>query len=234
MRPRSEGLWPVLIYNHGSRIRFERNSVVSFEAAPIVPAGTPCPSFVVERRWVFFVPWRRGYGGSEGDRYSELWTRYPPNEVADAAVRRLRGVEADDVNAAYEYIRAQGFADGTKVAVAGPSLGGIVAVFAAGKSPASYRAVVNQAGGWSVDYESLIAGLVQAGRNIQSPMLFQYGTQDQVAPPVIGRRIVDELGRLGRPVTLRTYPIGHDAFHVFGAGQVWLPDFVAFLEDNLK
>lgn len=35
-------------------------------------------------------------------------------------------------------------------------------------------------------------------------------------------------------MVLRAYSAGHDAFYVFGTGQPWLPDFVAFLEDSLK
>lgn len=233
MRPRGEGRFPVVIYNHGSRIRFEGHSVVSFEASPIVPTGTPCPGFVADKRWVFFVPWRRGYGGSEGDRYSDIWVRFPASEVADAAVRRLRGVEADDVNAAYEFIRAQPYADGAKVAVTGASLGGIVSIFAAGRNPVAYRAVVNQAGAWSVGYESLVAELIRTGQNVQAPILLQHGTQDQVAPLVVSRQVADELNRLGKKIVLRTYPIGH-SFNVFASGEVWLPDFVAFLEENLR
>lgn len=233
MRPRGEGRFPVVIYNHGSRIRFEGHSVVSFEASPIVPTGTPCPGFVADKRWVFFVPSRRGYGGSEGDRYSDIWVRFSASEVADAAVRRLRGVEADDVNAAYEFIKAQPYADGAKVAVTGASLGGIVSMFAAGRNPVAYRAVVNQAGAWSSGYEPLVAELIRTGQSIQAPILLQHGTQDQVAPLVASRQVADELNRLGKKIVLRTYSIGH-SFNVFASGEVWLPDFVAFLEGNLK
>lgn len=233
MRPRGEGRFPVVVFNHGSRFQFQGGSVVSFESAPIVPAGTPCPAFVAEKRWVFFVPYRRGYGGSEGDRYSDLFSRYPGSEFADAAVRRLRGVEADDVNAAYDFIRGQPYVDGTRTAVTGASLGGIVSMFAAGRNPGAYRAVVNQAGAWAIGYEPLVQELVQIGRNIQSPILIQHGTQDQVAPLIVSRQVADELNRLGKRVLLRTYPIGH-SFNPFASGEVWLPDFVAFLEENLR
>lgn len=77
------------------------------------------------------------------------------------------------------------------------------------------------------------AELIRTGQSIQAPILLQHGTQDRVAPLVVARQVADELNRLGKKVVLRTYPIGH-SFNVFASGEVWLPDFVAFLEENLK
>jgi pimeloyl-ACP methyl ester carboxylesterase len=114
------------------------------------------------------VPERRGYGKSEGPRFSQ--------EIgADRGVRyvaRMRA-EAGDVNAATEFIltHAPSSIDARRIAIMGTSFGGIVTTLAAADST-RYAAAIVQAPGalnWRAS-EALRQALIAAAVRILIPL----------------------------------------------------------------
>jgi dipeptidyl aminopeptidase/acylaminoacyl peptidase len=130
-QPAGSGPFPTLIYNHGSRVRSERQSIPWVRLAGLyVSAG-----------YAVLVPERRGYGRSDGPTWSEA----VGGDVGSALIARLQA-EADDVLAAAEFLRNVPAANTGRLGVAGWSLGGIVTILAISRSR-SFRAAIDQAGG---------------------------------------------------------------------------------------
>jgi dienelactone hydrolase len=128
-----------------------------FIARLFIPAG-----------YAVLVPERRGYGKSEGPRFSQ--------EIgADRGVRyvaRMRA-EAGDVNAATEFIltHAPSSIDARRIAIMGTSFGGIVTTLAAADST-RYAAAIVQAPGalnWRAS-EALRQALTAAAVRILIPL----------------------------------------------------------------
>lgn len=130
-RPPGSGPFPALVYNHGSRIGFEREERrFPWIADAFVPAG-----------YVVLVVERRGYGRSDGETFADEVGR----ERGAKFAARLEA-EADDVGAAVDYLRRQPFVDAKRVAMLGWSFGGILTVITCSRR-GDVAAAVDQATG---------------------------------------------------------------------------------------
>jgi dipeptidyl aminopeptidase/acylaminoacyl peptidase len=119
-RPDGPGPFPVLLWNHGSEQR---------------PGWLPglAPVFTT-RGYVFFVPHRRGQGRSPGDYILDLFRREMEQRGQDAWSRRLVSLQEEhleDQLAALAFVRALPYVDGSRIAIAGRSFGGIQTLLAA-------------------------------------------------------------------------------------------------------
>src|SRR5882762_9468591 len=102
-RPQGDGRFPVVIYNHGSRVGRERESVpFQYIGRMLTRAG-----------YVVLVPERRGYGKSDG----AVWWE-DVGKSQSQLVARLQA-ETDDTLAAIDYLRTLQFADTNRMAVMG-------------------------------------------------------------------------------------------------------------------
>jgi len=224
-KPEGPGLFPVVIYNHGSRAGHER------EERPFAYVG----KMLAASGYLVLVPERRGYGKSEGTLFSE--------EIGDDRgpryVARLQQ-EADDVIAAAEFAKTLPDADGSRIAVMGWSFGGIVSVFAASRS-ALFRAVVDQAGG-SLSWDgspALQSALKEAAGKIRVPLLGMVAQNDRTTESV--KSVVGEAKKHGAPSRLILYQAfkphenangiapGHMIFSAQGA-CLWESDLKDFLK----
>jgi carboxymethylenebutenolidase len=230
-QPAGSGSFPTLIYNHGSRVGFERRSIPWVRLAGLyVAAG-----------YAVLVPERRGYGRSDGPSWSEAVGR----DFGSVLIARLLA-EADDVLAAAEFLRSVPAADISRLGIAGWSLGGIVTLFAISRSR-SFRAAIDQAGGvlmWRFS-PALRAELTLAVRAVTCPVLLM-DAQNDAAPEAIPTlsQVMDTAGLSHRLIMYPPFTPteqetavapGHLLFSAEGL-PIWGRDavgfFDAYLQDN--
>jgi dienelactone hydrolase len=231
-RPQGAGPFPLVVYNHGSALPGDERKEwpAPFVARMLVPAG-----------YAVLVPERRGYGRSEGRQFSE--------EVGQDRGARFvarQQAEADDVNAAVEYLLARSGSpiDPKRIAVIGYSFGGIVTTLAASRST-QYAAVILQAPGalnWNRS-EEMRKALLDAAARIRVPTVCAVAEND--ATTESARQLCAAASRNGAKAVLKVYPPfnsgqgrpgnppGHNLFSRFGT-SVWTKDLLTFLADALR
>jgi dienelactone hydrolase len=227
-RPEGRGPFPLIVYNHGSRAGHESESV------PFTYIG----ELFAGAGYAVLVPERRGYGKSEGPPV--------PSERASlesALVARLQA-ETDDVLAAVEHMRSVDGIDVARLGIAGWSLGGIVTMFTASRTPA-FKAAIDQAGGalvWSSN-AAMRDALADAARKAQAPVFLMVAENDRTTDSIttLDRVLTDR----GWPHQTRIYPPFHPSrggipnapgHLIFGREgvPVWRGDAVAFFDRYLK
>jgi len=223
-KPEGPGPFPVVIYNHGSRVERDR------EEMPFVYVG----SMLVASGYAVVVPERRGYGKSDGPTFGQAVGE-------DRGARFVRRVqeETDDVLAAVEFVKTLPYADSTRMGVMGWSFGGIISVFAASRSEV-FRLVIDQAGAaltWDRSPEMQKA-LKEAAGKIRAPLLGMVAENDRTTESV--KAVVREMEKHGATAKLIVYPAftprrdpggiaaGHMIFGVEG-WRIWEGDVKEFL-----
>ncbi len=185
-RPSGAGPFPTVVYNHGSE---PWPGDKRDEAAFYVPHG-----------FVLFVPHRRGQGQSrDAGEYVGDHSDDHARVVADLVE------QTDDVMAAVTYVRSLPYVDGTRVAVAGCSFGGIVSLFAAERGE-GIEAVVDFAGGamsWARAPE-LQERMKQAAREAKVPVFFIQAANDFDTTP--SQVLSEEMRRAGKPMRVHVFP----------------------------
>jgi len=229
-KPAGDGPFPLVIYNHGSRVGRERTELpMQFIGGLLTKAG-----------YAVVVPERRGYGKSDGPTFSDdIGFDRGPRFIA-----RLEA-ESDDVLAALEYAKTQFPVDAKHVAIMGWSFGGIVTTLAAGRSSA-FVADINQAPG-ALNWDKVPAlrqKLIAAAGKTRIPVLCMAAEND--ATTENAKQICAAVKAHGGtadviiypPFTPKTPPGGDIApGHMIFSGQgvdLWSQDVLAFLAKYLK
>jgi len=223
-KPEGKGPFPAVIYNHGSRKSQERRSV------PTEHIGT----LLTGAGYVAFVPERRGYGKSDG-----------PEDTFEKShvVPRLQS-ETDDVLAALDYLRTLPYVDPERIGIMGWSFGGIVTMFATGRSRA-FAVAIDQAGGaqtWQGN-ATVRAALKQAAEQSTTPTLFMVAENDVTTQSIT--TLADIFKRRDMPYRLAVYPpftpargdVSHGPGHRIFSAQgmnLWKSDVLEFLDRYLK
>lgn len=176
-RPEGPGPFPVVIYNHGSRVGRER------QPDPHRYIG----ELLTQAGFAVLVPERRGYGRSDGSTWSEGVGSRSGRLREDDDHRFIQRLEAetDDVLAATEYLRTVPSVDPTRMGVMGWSLGGIITMFAIGRSD-EFRVAVDQAGGaltWDRS-PALRSALTAAAEKATTPVLLLVARNDRTTDSV--------------------------------------------------
>jgi dienelactone hydrolase len=129
-KPDGDGPFPMVIYNHGSRVGREWDSL------PFEYIG----ALLSHARYAVLVPERSGYGRSDGLSW--------PEAVGNDKGRFVRELheETDDVLAGVDYLRTLPFVDPKRIGIMGWSFGGIVTMFAVSRST-TFAVAIKQAGG---------------------------------------------------------------------------------------
>ncbi len=222
MRPPGEGPFPVLIWNHGSRIPPASWFGWDRTQDPTIDFTTPCSSEVTREKWMLVYPEGRGYGGSDGPLLAPRLSNV--HEVMEFLRWR-----AADANAATRLIQLRPDARKHCTAIGGTSHGGVTALFAAAQAPELYRAVVIQATGVCYFKACGLDALESAANKIKVPLLVQHFVTDTRVPITVSRSIA-HWGAMGNTaVTLREYPgvAGEEGHEVNAVGNYsqWVDDY---------
>ena len=229
-RPPSPGRLPVVVFNHGST-----------GAGRVAPTSTDpykypqVARFFVERGWAVLIPMRRGRGASGG----EYLERYDCDRASLAS-----GVERGlaDIDAALAFVSSQPWADMDRLLLGGMSRGGLLSVLYPSQRQTKARAVINFAGGWTVERCDRATRFnadtfAEAGRAGKLPMLWLYSENDRNYGPGAVQSYHRVFIQGGGTAELRLFPpIGHDG-HILlpGAVTVWqtaVQDFLARIGVN--
>ncbi len=222
-KPAGAGPFPTIVWNHGS----EKNPTTKPELG----------AFFTSHGYVFFVPYRRGQGGSPGPYIQDLV------ESASRFSRGARMIELQeednaDVVAAVTYLKSQTFVDAERMAISGCSYGGIQTLLT-GEKELGVKALIPFAPGamsWANTPE-LQVRLKRAVDNAKAPIFLVQAANDFNTAPS------HELAREAqfRHVDFRTkiYPPfgstpeeGHGKF-CSTATSVWGNDVLGFLDAHL-
>lgn len=167
-RPAGAGPHPVVVFNHGA----------SGGAVPEVYTETAqvLAGFLNARGVALLAPMRRGRGHSQGVNREE------PSACTVEAARNGIVYAAGAVDATFDYLRTQPWADMNKVVLAGHSRGGILGLVYAAQRPGLTRGVINFSGGWKNDTcgeaDINLPLFDAAGKKSQVPALFLYARGD--------------------------------------------------------
>jgi dienelactone hydrolase len=221
-RPEGDGPFPAIVYNHGS------------EPEPRVGKSRLGP-FFARNGYAALFPYRRGAGGSEGTFWEDRVRRLPEDQRERATVD-AQVEDNDDVLAAIDWVRAQGWAARDQIVVAGCSFGGIQTLLTAERPVAGLRAAVDFAGGAIMWERSplLRERLRRAAEGARVPVFFVQAENDFSTAP--SRVLSDAMRARGKPQRMEIFPAqgtshmdGH-SFCVRGAA-VWGPAVLEFLRD---
>jgi dienelactone hydrolase len=193
--------------------------------------------------YVFLYLFRRGEGLSmdKGTFIGEALAREELRAGKDARQRlQLRLLTTDHLSdglAGLAFLRRHSRVDSGRIALAGHSFGGQLALLEAEREP-SVRAIVTfgaAAGSWSGSRE-LRTRMLATTAAIQAPVLILHAANDYSLEP--GLALDAELTRLGKPHALKIYPpIGQTAADghsfVYLAPDRWEADVFAFLDESI-
>ena len=242
-RPAGRGPFPAVLFNHGSG-HGARGPAGDRAEHPMEWQGEVLGPVFARHGYVFLYLLRRGTGLSagQGENSTDLWNRElaarRPEGRNRLQLELLEGAELDDALAGLAGLRALPEVDARRVAVAGHSFGGSIALLMAERD-STLRAAVNfagAAGSWARS-PSLRARLLAAASRTAVPVFHVYAANDfSVAP---GEALAAETARLGKRHTLKIYPAvgrsaseGHSLIHLRVAA--WEPDVFGFLDERLR
>src|SRR5439155_11962720 len=170
-----------------------------------------------------------------GDQIAEAQRLGGIKESVATMTRLLNTEHLQDQLAALQWLRSQKFVQGSQIAVAGNSFGGIETVLGAAR--AHYCAAVDASGGaesWSVAPE-LQALMKEAVRKSNAPIFFFQAQNDFDLSP--SKALLAEMKLAGKEGELRIYPSygtskrdGH-SFAYLGSAT-WFSDVFAFVQKH--
>lgn len=221
--PPGAGPFAAVIYNHGSGLDRGSLEVVSpGVAAQFLAWG-----------YAAFFPHRHGYGNSPGPTWRSEVPEPAFTETYNKGLLARLDRESDDVVAAYEHLKTLTEIDGSRIAVAGSSFGGVNTLFAALKEP-RFKAAVEFAGAamnWDRN-PMLAAEMIKAAETLEPPIFFGQASNDYSIRPT--KQLGEARAKTGKPVESKLYPAfgltpleGH--FLAARGTQIWAEDVRRFL-----
>lgn len=227
-RPRGNGPFPAILFNHGSGTDTYENEMAAIG-----------PYYAAQGR-VLFWPYRRGQGLSagRGEAIVTVLDRIDTTSGSGSRARRMAELlsteQLQDQLSALAFLKQQRDVDSTRIAVQGNSFGGILAVFMAERAPGITAVVASApaAQTWSTSPE-LRQLLIASARNARVPVFFLQASNDYDLSP--SRVLSEEMERAGRMHLTKVYPAfgstvaeGH-SFGYYGS-SIWGADVRAFLD----
>jgi dienelactone hydrolase len=194
--------------------------------------------------YVFLYLFRRGHGPSagQGTFIGDVLDREATAKGEDAR-RRLQLVlltteQLDDVTAGLSFLKGFAGVDSGRIAVAGHSFGGQLALLAAERDTSIRAAVTFAAAALAWDGSpELRQRMLAAVRTMRAPVLFMHAANDFSTTP--GQAMAAEMGRLNKLYQLRIYPAvgktsgeGHGA--VYTDVATWERDVFSFLDEHVR
>jgi dienelactone hydrolase len=239
-KPSGSGPFPAVLFNHGSG----GNTADVTVGMQITEAAAILAPFFLKHGYAFLYPFRRGQGLS-ADQATFMQDILHREEQERGKQSRLHlqfilatSDQLDDVMASLAFLRTVPGVDVHRIAVAGHSLGGQLALLAVERD-SSIRAAVSFAGAassWERSAE-VRERLLNAVRKINVPILLTHAENDYSTAP--GRSLSEELERLHKPHLLKIYPavgLTNDDGHgmLYQDIPAWEEDVFSFLDENVK
>ena len=230
-RPEGSGPFPAVLFNHGSGATSEPEK------------GAALGPVFARHGYVLLFLYRRGSGLSAdaGTPAADLMAK----EVAskgidgrDALLLELLDQHLTDVRAGLAFLRKVPGVDKKRIAVAGHSFGGSLALLVSADDD-DIRAVLDFSGAaqsWATS-DKLRSRLMDAVDNTKAAVFFLHAENDYSIAP--GVALSTEMLRLDKPRRFEVYPAvgktmedGHDL--VYLAVEAWEGDVFGFLEEYLR
>jgi dienelactone hydrolase len=239
-KPTGPGPFPAVLFCHGSGGADAAHTA----GFPMTEAAEKLAPLFLKHGYAYMYLFRRGQGLSadQGPFMQDILRR---EEIAKGkgARQHLQFVLAttdhlDDVMAALSFLKAATPIDPKRIAIAGHSLGGQLALLAAEQDNALRAAVAFAAAADSWERSSELRGrLLTAVNKATAPiMLIQAGNDYSTAP---GYALASELEDLHKPHLLKIYPAvgrtsqeGHNFLYL--AMPQWEDDVFGFLDEHVK
>lgn len=232
-RPAGQGPFPAVLFIHGSGAGRERQLAQAAAVGPIF----------AKHGYVLLFVFRRGSGLSadQGSSAADLMDRELAAHGQEARnLLQLQLLETDqlsDARAGLAFLRTLPEVDSRRVAVAGHSFGGSLALLLA-EADTTVRAMVvfgGSAGSWDQSPQ-LRARLLEAVHKTTAPVFFIQAANDySTAPSAV---LSAEMTRLGKPNQAKIYSSvgqtaadGHD--FVYLGVATWESDVFSFLADHM-
>jgi dienelactone hydrolase len=177
-KPRHDGLFPTIIFNHGSTGSGHNKIFYKRTISPQVIG-----SYFAAQGWITLFPQRRGRGKSDG-AYGEGVALDGSGYSCDAEIA-MAGFEraVEDIDAVMRSVRDMPNVDHSQLAIGGVSRGGILAIAYAGMRPGTFRGAINFNGGWlgraCPSYEVVNPQLFERGASAGIPTLWLHGNHDR-------------------------------------------------------
>jgi dienelactone hydrolase len=220
-KPSGPGPFPLLVMNHGKSLGN--------------PHGQDRDRFVVIARefvkhgYAVVVPMRKGFAESTGT-YVELSCNMDGNGE----------LQADDVQAALNYLVTQSWVDKDHIVVAGQSYGGLATMAFGTRGYPGVRGLINFAGGLRIFgsdcqwRQSLVDAFADFGKHTMVPSIWFYGANDKHFDPELAAQMHDAYVQSGGDATLVAYgPFKNDAHGMSSSWdgvKIWWPATEGFLK----
>jgi dienelactone hydrolase len=238
-RPAGRGPFPAVLFNHGSG-----HAAATSAAGPDHRHPELLGPLFVRHGYVLLYLYRRGDGLSAGQGIAsgDLMDQALASGGQDARnqmqLHLLETDELTDAAAGLAYLRSRSDVDAGRLAVAGHSFGGSLALLLAERDSGVRAVVTFAAVGYSWDHSAALrARLTTAVDRMAAAALFLDAENDYSVRAA--RELGAEMHRLGKVQQVTIYPAvgqtaaaGHDFIHLQSA--TWEPDVFTFLDQALS
>ncbi len=240
-KPAGRGPFPAVVFNHG---RSDSAQLYSHQLRLTLEdlAQTLGPVFA-RRGFVFLFPFRRGEGPSadQGEFIGDLLQREESVEGVEARQRLqvllMTTDHLQDALGALTFLKRLPYVDARRVAVAGHSFGGQLAILELARDRAVRAAVTFGPAALSWDRSADLRNrLMEAVRGLAAPVMLIQAANDYSLSPTVA--MAAELSRLSKSHVRKVYPAfgetphhGHNFLYLDTAR--WEQDVFAFLDENV-
>jgi dienelactone hydrolase len=236
-RPAGKGLFPTVIFCHGS---YETNDS-RYDAVQQTSVLGP---LFAKNGYVFLALFRQGTGLSkdQGESTADLMTKAlrekGQQERNKVQMQQLQTSDLQDMSSGLALLRRRTDVDTNRIAVLGHSFGGSLALLVAEYDPEIKAVVVFGAAGysWNVS-QQLRTRLSNAVKKINVPVMLVYAQNDYSLNPAYGLDSVMNL--IGKQHVLKIYPQfgnspaeGHNI--IFLKADLWKGEVFKFLRQHLQ
>ena len=186
---------------------------------------------LARRGWLAAIVMRRGFGQSDGPMPK-------PMSCNDTSFGERFAADADDLQAAFEFISGRSDADRTRAIALGVSAGGAAVSALAARNPKGLVGVISVSGGVRFEGcpkdEALIAAFREYGARSRVPSLWLYAKNDSYFGPALVDRMRSAFLDGGGNAKLVMYePFDTEGHRLFSRGRhQWLMEMDGFLRHH--
>lgn len=205
-RPVGNGLFPTIIFCHGS---YETND--NDTRYDVIQQTSVLGPLFAKQGYLFLVLFRRGIGISkdQGENSADLmanaFKEKGQEERNKVQMRLLDTDDLQDIISGLTFLRQRNDVDAYHIAIIGHSFGGSLALIAAEHEPDLKAVVIFGAAGYSWNISpQLRTRLFNAIENINAPVMIVQAQNDYSVNP--GQAIDSVMNQLGKQHVLKIYP----------------------------